>query len=174
MWHRAFHLPLLLIYIQIGLLLIKHALVEWRTAMPALQTEAYLEFREQIRKWFIEMCDWMRIHSAAFLASYTAFALIGDISKDMTVRWAILTPWTALAATMIVRLIYTSNRLRRYGRRLDPPRVPRASSRAQGFLYYNPDDPALLARSPLCFNFANRRTYIYLSYIIGFVLLAAV
>lgn len=183
LWHRdaganfwwTFRLPLLLVYVQIGFLLIKHALVEWRTAMPLDEAEDYLDFREQTRRFFTEMCDWLRAHSVAFLASYTALIILGTAQKDMRVRWAIFLPWTTMLILMTVRLIGTSDRLRAYGSRLKPLCVPRVPSRATGHFYYNPDDPALFVRGPFWFtlNFANRKTYLYASYAIGLVAIVA-
>jgi hypothetical protein len=183
LWHResgvnfwgTFRLPLLLVYAQVGFLLIKHALVAWRTALPFAGAEDYLEYRERTRKWFIEICDWLRAHSVAFLASYTAIILVGEAQRDIRVRWAILLPWIALMIVMAVRLIHTSYGFQAYGRRLGPPRAPRALPRATRHLYYNPDDPALVVRGPRWFtiNFADRRAYLYTSYVAGLMAIVA-
>src|SRR5262249_53432573 len=57
---NEFAVPLLSLYLQAGLLLIKHALVMWRSPLPARQAESYFQLLEQRRRYVITACDVMR------------------------------------------------------------------------------------------------------------------
>src|ERR1041385_5571963 len=71
-WREFLGRPLLLFYVQIGLLLAKRALVGWRTVAPSEDAEAYLAWREHSRRYWVDVCDSVRAITVAQLALLAA------------------------------------------------------------------------------------------------------
>ena len=59
----VFWLPGLCLYFQLGILLVKRIIVEWRTPLPTVQTIEYGEAKEATRRYYLLKCDWNRIVS---------------------------------------------------------------------------------------------------------------
>src|SRR5262249_47003940 len=64
---RALELPVLLIYLQLGGLLVKHGLVKWRMWLPGERTQEYLRWREEFLKHLLWVCDYLRALCTAVL-----------------------------------------------------------------------------------------------------------
>ncbi len=52
-----FGVPAFLLYLQVGTLLVKLLVVQWRSPLPHLQLAEHLEVREETRKYYLKLCD---------------------------------------------------------------------------------------------------------------------
>ena len=131
-------LPVAIIaYTQIGLLLVKKSLVEWRTPLPAENTDLFLNLREEQRRYLIRVCDWVRLFATFFLAAITVGKLYGpDAARWASVgglaMWLI---WMAWIVRDMRRLLHLASRLRPL-----KPRRPQPEDVSRVFLY-RPDFP---------------------------------
>ncbi len=58
--HAPMGPSLILLYLQVGFLMVKKAIVDWRAAAPLENSEIYLEVRERRRKLLLFACDFYR------------------------------------------------------------------------------------------------------------------
>jgi hypothetical protein len=63
----VFGMPALLLYYQLGFLLIKYGIVARRTPIPQAQAEEHLRAREEARKLHLKVLDWLRVFATANL-----------------------------------------------------------------------------------------------------------
>jgi hypothetical protein len=178
---RTLMIASLAIYVQLGGLLAKHALVRWRMWLPGERTETYLKWREAVLQHFLWVCDYLRVTLTVAIVSIVLFA---DL-KAASARGAILPVAAAVAAAIIVSgatgLGTRKRRLKRLWNELQPledfssppEKIDSRDFFLGGLCYCNADDPALFVPGPLVYaiNVANKRTYLYSAYIAGFVLL---
>lgn len=166
------------LYLQVGLLLLKQVFVRVRMKLPVKRAEDYRRRREAWLTYHLRVCDAARL--------LCALALLGQaINKafEPAGSWAL---WSVLfGVTLAVYLFYNIRERRRLAvveREIRPielvkefPPAPVAEGRflAGGLLYFNRDNPVVLARSPqgLALNLANRSTYLWGAYLAGLVLL---
>src|SRR5947209_7701948 len=60
-WHDlryVFAVPLLMLYLQMGLLFVKQLAVAWRMPVPQSQIDEHTEMREQTRRHYLQLCVW--------------------------------------------------------------------------------------------------------------------
>jgi CubicO group peptidase (beta-lactamase class C family) len=179
---RLYAFAALMIYLQLGGLLIKHALTKWRMWLPGERTEDYLRWREAVLQYFLWWCDFLRISLAAMLV----VVVIGTHLREAGHVQAFLLLALAAGAGLIllgsVGIKQQQHQLGALWKELqpleafiDPPRpIDRREFFLAGLCYCNADNPALLVPGPLVFavNLANRRAYLYSAYVAGLVLLA--
>lgn len=188
----AYRMPLTLnlvwlFYLQAGLLLLKGVFVRWRMKLPLRRTEDY-------RRW---RTAWLRYHLRCFDAGrlvitfglfFLALREVFDDAFKQSSRAGSLRMWgiSLWAVIMVLFLIYCASEGRKVlsvEREVQPmtlvkefPPSPVAEGRffAGGHLYFNPDNPGVIARSPhgLALNLANRSAYLWAAYLSGLALLA--
>jgi hypothetical protein len=61
----VFGVPAINLYLQLGLLMVKRVVVAWRTPVPQAQAAEHIEAREEIRKYYLMLCDWNRAAASA-------------------------------------------------------------------------------------------------------------
>jgi hypothetical protein len=103
LWMRqvrtAYKVPVLVLYIEIGLLLIKQMIVSWRSPMPRSQLAEHVALREQTRTYYLAVCDfhrvvfalmlvWLAVHpgtnqSAAFYVVFLSLGIVGQIVVEL-------------------------------------------------------------------------------------------
>jgi hypothetical protein len=178
---RELAIAALAIYVQLGGLLAKHALVRWRMWLPGERTETYLRWREAVLNYFLWACDYLRAMLTVAIVSFVLFANLRAAGP----REAILPLAAAVAVGIIVcgaaGLGTRRRRLKRLWNELQPledfssppQKIDSREFFLGGLCYCNADNPALFVPGPLVYaiNVANNRTYLYLAYVAGFVLL---
>lgn len=174
--YPSFHFTFFwLLYLQIGLLLLKQVFVRWRMKLPLTRTEDY-------RRW---RAAWLTYHLRVFDATRVLVALAACFLTvpENFARMATVSFWALTMLLFVAYCVRESRRLAVVQREVQPvtlarefPSSPVAEGRffAGGLLYFNPDNPVVLARSPhgLALNLAHRGTYLWLAYLSGLLLLA--
>lgn len=169
--------PLVLLYLQIGFLLIKKAIVDWRAVAPLENSEVYLEVRERRRKLLLFACDFYR-GAAGFVMIKQA---VVHVTTDERWRWALQYLYLAGSIACVCFAVVKTNELYRMYRMMKPARDKRRLTPpdpngfvAGGLLYFDPDNPAMFVQGPrsVTFNAANRRLLLAATYLVGLMLLA--
>jgi pimeloyl-ACP methyl ester carboxylesterase len=174
-WHggdNRFRIVLTLAYVQLGLLLIKRGLVDWRTRVPVENAEGYHQLQESRRTHFIHECDWIR----GFATLFTVILTVSEFFGATAGQWMVVV-WLALALVMMSSMARDSRRLLQLATALKPLKPKRvwATDVHSAFLY-RPDFPAMFVRrqSGFAINFGSPRTMITTAYLaIGVILVAA-
>jgi hypothetical protein len=179
---RLYAFAALMIYLQVGGVLIKHALMKWRMWLPGERTEDYLRWREAVLHYFLWWCDFLRIGLAAMLVVVVFGTHLRETGRLQTFLLLALAAGAGLILLGSLGIIRQQHRLGALWKELqpleafmDPPRpIAPHEFFLGGLCYCNADNPAVLVPGPLVFavNLANRRAYLYLAYIAGLVLLA--
>jgi len=176
--HAAMEPALLMLYLQAGLLLLKKAIVDWRSAAPLEDSEIYLEVRERRRKLLLFVCDFYRGALGFVMMEQAALHMI----PDERLRWTLKSLYLALTIVCVCFAIAKTNELSAMYRNIKPTRV-RGSKRlippdpngfvAGGLLYFDRDNPAILVQGPrsVALNAGNHRLLLGASYLAGLMLL---
>ena len=161
--------PLLLCYLQAGLLLAKSGLVAWRMAVPRENPEPYLEWRERSRRFWIDVCDVLRAGLAGLLI-FGVFLTGLDLDP-------VLASWVFVAVVLAALAVWTV----RYARRRDqylaafklvqPIKLPvlEEETKISRPFCYLPARPVMLVRSApgYTLNLGSSRTQIGVLYLAG-------
>jgi hypothetical protein len=94
-----FGMPAVLLYAQLGLVLIKVIIVRWRSPVAAGAAVEQMEVREKIRRYYLWTCDCYRIAAAAALV----FWVIRLNSPSGELQW-IINIWMAAAVAISLAL----------------------------------------------------------------------
>jgi uncharacterized membrane protein len=176
--------PLVLIYIQIGATLMKHAVLAWPMRMSTGMTEAHRNYREDIRRYMIRSCDWFRLVFSLALLTSTIELRFPELNKGGRFQWFGYALHIAIVIVILVWYQINARKLLQQARELKLSRaLPRnrtvsdpARFRLGGLVYFDPDSPSVLipSRSGYALNFADRRAYISLAYVTGLLALALI
>jgi uncharacterized membrane protein len=170
-----------LLYLQLGLLLLKAAFVRWRMPLPAKRTDDFRRWRQAWLTYYLRLFDGLRLMFALLL---------------LTTVWRLTQGWgqavmAAVAASWILAIVAFVGFSRRDGRRLaavaaevrplelaqEFPRRPLPSGPflVGGLMYLDRDNPAVLVRSHrgIALNLAHPATYAWLAYLGGLIALTA-
>src|SRR6185437_9348335 len=96
----AVGLPLVMLYLQVGLIFVKRIVLDWRRPAPEAQIDAYLEASEQTRRFYLLICDWYRLTLAVSILMWPIRLALPASRVDL-----VLTIW--LAVWMAFGLIAT-------------------------------------------------------------------
>ncbi len=174
-WHGGedrFRVVLIAAYVQLGLLLIKRSLVDWRTRVPVENAEAYHHLQELRRTAFIAQVDWVRGFAALLVVIVNIVAFFGEDAG----RW-MTTVWLVLTMTMMWMMARGTRRMIAVAASLKPLKPKgMAAEDVSGAFLYRPDLPAVFVRrqSGYALNFGNPRTMICGAYVLGGLILGAV
>ncbi len=172
----VFGVPALLIYYQLGFLLVKYGIVAWRTPIPRDQAEEHLQAREEARKLHLKALDWLRLFATVTLLFYS-FTLSAPQQKRgflTTILWittlaasALLTVWQEVRRRAVLK---TSLRAR-------PMKMPDFlhAENSSPLVCYQPGTPMLLIRGARGYslNLANKLTQLGAAYLAGLIALLA-
>ncbi len=174
--HAPMAPSLILLYLQVGFLLVKKATVDWRAAAPLENSEIYLEVRERRRKLLLFACDFYRGMAGLVMIKQAVYQLTTDARWHWTLRYLFLAVMIACVCFAAVK----SNELYAMYRKLKPSRdrkrlsVPNPGGfLAGGLLYFDPDNPAIFVQGPrtVALNAGNHRLLLGATYLIGLMLL---
>lgn len=98
---RVFTLPVLVLYLEGGLLLAKRVILAWRTPVPQIQAEEHLEARERNRRFYLTLCDVYRLQNVSLLAVWPfVLGMSPDHIRQFFTAW--LAIWMAISLILIV------------------------------------------------------------------------
>lgn len=191
-FHTMFGGLIWLVYIQIGLVLLKSALVHSPKALPLQQTEERLQYSEKFLRLATNWLDWARgvwlfsmlggiygvliwLHDGPkLMANVVHVSTLGIVINiaSQVIFWSLVTLPT-------LHFIYRQYQLDREMKPVEWSRLPRPIDEEHfslgGLIYFNPDNPALLVKGPRVhtINLANQWVYLCVAYFIGVALLIA-
>ncbi|HZS10052.1 MAG TPA: hypothetical protein VFD58_34810 [Blastocatellia bacterium] len=171
-----------LLYIQLGLLLLKGVFVHWRMKVPTSRTEDYLRWRREWLAYHVGIFDGVRVLCAVKLLALALQETFEPVWNNRVMTPVAGSVWVLIILVWVGYCIRLRRRLAVVEREIEPvrlakvfPPAPVAAGTflAGGLFYYNPDNPVLVVRSPLgiAFNLAHKRGYFYLAYLAGLILL---
>ncbi|HET7871906.1 MAG TPA: hypothetical protein VFL42_05300 [Terriglobales bacterium] len=171
---EVFGVPALLIYYQLGFLLVKYGVVAWRTPIPRDQAEEHLQAREAARKMHLRVLDWLRVFSTATLVFYP---FILSAPQDKRARLGTLL-WVATLFVTVVLTIWQEVRRKavlKTSLRARPMRMPDFlhTENSSRLVCYQPGTPMLLIRGARGYslNLANKLTQLGMAYVAGLIAL---
>ena len=170
-------LTIWILYLQLGLLLLKGVFVRWRMPLPARRTEDFRRWRSAWLSYHLKLFDAVRLLSALVLAFTVPLRLY---LREWT-RPAIIiigSVWVVIVGVYIYYIARENRRLAAVQREIKPielvkefPRrpVPEGRFLAGGLLYFNRDNPGVLVRSAqgIAINLARPTAYLWPAYFIG-------
>lgn len=171
-----------LLYVQVGLVLLKRVFVRWRMKLPMRRADDYTRWRTAWLAYHLHIFDAIRVICALAL-------LFAEICLRFEERVPALTDplvlggiWLATVVALGVFGRRERARLAAVEREVQPatlvkefPPSPAVEGRffVGGVLFYNPNVPSAVARGAtgIAINLANAGTYVWAAYLLGFVLL---
>ena len=171
----VFSAPIMMIYLQGMMLLIKHGLMQAKMTLPAQRTKEYLQSKEEVLKVNMQMIDIVRLFLSLMMGAISLSIIVYVLAPSNVplitaaiFGLALLTMITT--GYFIYRMMIVNRKMKeKFGRSY----VQRQSDADRwywgGLIYYNPDDPALMVEKLVgvgyTFNMGNKRVYLYLGYI---------
>ena len=173
----VFGVPILLLYLQIGMLLVKRVVVAWRSPVPQAQAAEHMEAREETRKYYLRVCDWYRAVATAGILFWPL-----EISSSPADRNRLVSIW--LAVWLLISVVATvwvelrRKQLVTLSLRACPVKLPdflHQSQIARWPMCYQPSAPMLILKGAhgYSLNLGNTLSYIGAAYLAGLVLLFA-
>ena len=166
--------PLLLLYLQMGLLFVKQIAVASRMPVPQSQIDEHTEMREQTRRHYLQLCDWGRAMTTMCMLLWPVkLSLPVAMRGRLVTIW--LTIWFAIAIAAQVWLEIRRKRLVQIALRARPVRMPEFLQPVRAPLCYEPSAPMLLLKGAhgYSLNLANTLTQLGAVYLAGLVVLFA-
>jgi hypothetical protein len=170
-----------LLYLQLGLLMLKGVFVRWRIPLPVRRTEDFTRWRSAWLTFHLRLFDALRLIFALVLAaSMTKLLLPHPYPRA---AWIALIGVLALAVViMILYLVREQRRLAVVEREIKPVElvkefppapIPEGRFLAGGLLYFNRDNPQVLVRSAqgIALNLGHVGPYAWVGYFVGLLLL---
>jgi hypothetical protein len=172
--------PTLVLYAELGILLIKRALVEWRVSVtPSVNPERFIEWQDAGRRYFVFLCDYVRV---LIVAGLLCWSLAQAWPPDW--QWRPTRLHFLAAAAVIVWLPATIHLFRLQARFVALARTlkvemagwrPAQASPPEGVFHlfgrlcFEPEEPKALVRGPrgLALNASSKKARIYLAYLAG-------
>ena len=180
-WHwmktgRLFFVgPLVMLYLQLGLLFAKQIIVASRMPVPQTQAGEHMELGEETRRHYLQMCDWLRITVAAGTLLWPVWLSVPAAQHGRLVAvW--LASWIVISIGGQVWLEMRRKRLVNIALRARPVRMPEFLQPVRGPVCYEPSAPMLLLKGAngYSLNFANTWTQLGAVYLAGLIVLFAV
>jgi hypothetical protein len=167
----VFGLPVVFLYIQLGIYWVKRVIVAWRTPVPHAQAAEHLEAREETRKHYLRMCDLYRLTASASILFWAVELSLSPAKLDGVFRiwfwgWMVFTIvgtiWVEIRRKQLVNLAL----------RARPVKLPDflgESEIARWPLCYQPSAPMLMLRGARGYslNLANTLAYLGAAYMVG-------
>jgi hypothetical protein len=170
----VFGLPALVLYTQTGFLFAKQVVVAWRTPVPEILAEEYLEAREATRQFYLNVCDLARAMNSVALLLWPVMLSVSPASR-MRVVLLWLAGWMAVSVAAGVWQEMKRKRLLTVTLRARPMRLPEfmGSTAPSWLLCYQPSAPMLVLKGARGYslNLANRLAFQGAAYLGGWAAL---
>jgi len=169
--------PLVLLYWQLGLLIVKVGIVSWRTPVPREQAEEHLQAREAARKFYLKVCDWDRLIITTWLVFWPFILSAPPALRTPFAKYYLV---ALLAVTVFVSIWKEigRNSVLKASLRARPMRMPDFlhTENSSWLLCYQPATPMLVIRGARGYslNLANRLALLGTAYLAGLVMLFAI
>jgi hypothetical protein len=145
---HVFAVPILHIYMQLGLLFVKRVIVAWRTPVPQTQTAEHMQAREETRKYYLMMCDWNRGAVAAATLSWPILLSASPAGADrLRNLWVAI--WLMISLGLAVWVEVKRRQLVTMALRARPVKLPdflHQSEIAKWPVCYQPSAPMLVLK----------------------------
>jgi hypothetical protein len=169
-----------LLYLHVGLLLLKLLFVHWRMKFPVARTDDYKRWRAAWLRYHLRLFDGLRVLLTSVLLNLSVLQVLDLPEHSRLWRLASVALWIPVLIGAVVFWVLESRRLAaahkeikpfELTREYPPPQAAEGRFLAGGLLYFNREDPLMLAasREGIAVNIAHRGTYIWVGYIIGLV-----
>jgi hypothetical protein len=170
----VFGVPLLQLYAQAGMLIVKRAAIGWPSAVPQDHADEHMRAAEERRRYYVKFWDWSRAASVSALALWPFFIALPRPSADR-----LMTAWLALwlVASVIATVLVEIKRRQIANLAVLATPVPMPDLLAADVpawpVCYEPSAPALMLRSPRGYslNFGNTVAQTSAAYVAGFAVL---
>ena len=174
-------LPLILyLYLQVGGLLLKQALVRLRLTLPGERTDQYFKLFEDRRLIFLKLCDYFRIICAVVLPYFLFDQIAAGVLQWRHARmFHLIIGFSIMAAKLLIVYWYVKS-MPALIKKMDISELVRMQRRVAdkpasfgGYAFFDSNNPGALVRTSngLVLNFANKRVYFVGLYLIGLVAL---
>jgi len=172
---HVFGVPVYYIYMELGLLLVKHVIVAWRTPVPQTQAAEHMLAREETRKYYLLMCD---LNRAAVAAATLFWPIILSVSPatSLHLRNIWIAIWLAITVVNGVWVEIKRKQLLTMALRALPVKLPdflQQTEIARWPLCYQPSAPMLVLKGARGYslNLANTLAQFGPDYLAGWVVL---
>jgi hypothetical protein len=170
-----------ILYLQVGLLLLKVVYVRWRMPLPVNRTGDFRRWRAAWLRWHLTLLDSIRLLWALGMV-WGVVRMIYWESWSRSTAIIALSAWVVPIGLYFVHVSRESRRFKAVERDVRPielikefpkPPVPDGRFVAGGLLYFNRDNPRIVVRSPagVAVNLAHWAPYVWVGYLIGLALL---
>ena len=171
----VFGVPLMLLYVHLGVLIVKWGLVAWRTPLPLAATEEHMEARERARRFHLIGCDLLR---ACFTIQLVLWPISLTLPPAASSRFITIYALVTIGISALLTLWQEKQRkeMLEFVKRVRPIFMKDVLDDGEkpGYLVcYRPDTPVTLIKGArgYALNLANGRTQLGAAYIAGFVTL---
>ncbi|MBZ5552787.1 MAG: hypothetical protein LAO21_08720 [Acidobacteriia bacterium] len=172
---HVFGVPVLCLYIQLGLLFVKRVVVAWRNPVPRTQAAEHMEAREETRKYYLRMCDWNRAAATAGILFWPILlsaspARLTRLSNVWTASWLVIgvvaAVWVEIKRKQLVTMALS----------VRPVKLPDLLHQAEVTrwpLCYQPSSPLLVLKGARGYslNLANTLAHLGAAYMAGLMVL---
>jgi len=171
----VFGVPLVLLYLQIGLLVVKRVIVAWRSPVPEQQACEHVRIQEETRRYYVAVCDLCRVSGAATILFWLVQlnvpdALAGRLLGAWFAAWIavglVATVWAEIKRKRLVALALGT-------RPVTLPDFLHQREIARWPVCYQPEAPMLMLKGARGYslNLANRLAQLSAAYVAGFAVL---
>lgn len=167
--HMVFWIPSVYLYLQLGALLVKQIIVTWRAPLPLQQTAEHRDVRDQMRRYYLLMCDWNR---GAAVVGIVLWPVILSLPRQRVTSflnvWGAL--WLLLCMGGAVWIEFRRKQLAELAAKTRPIQLPTFMGTAARWpVCFEPGIPLLLLQSERgpSLNLANTAAYLALAYLVG-------
>ena len=171
----VFMLPIMMLYIQGLLLIVKHGLMQTKMTLPTEHTAEYLKLKEEFLSATMKMMDWVRMLSVLMMSLLSLGVVITTIGNPSMMFQVTIIIMGITAVMMVVcgyftyRLVVITTKLKQTTGRSYVQRQTDADHWYWGgVFYFNPEDPALWVEKLVGFgytiNLGNKRALLYVGY----------
>jgi len=177
-WLMVVVIPALALYAQLGFLLIRRSLSEWRVCgIPESFADAAIQFRNEARAYHIFSFELLRAWIVMFLivwASRLTFPEFRPFANEYRQFWV----WPLVMGSLVLlfrrkrSLIAAAQRLRGVSSRPANTELPASNFHLAGLVYYDSEQPAMFVRRRnfLALNLAHPRSKLVVAYLVGWVI----
>lgn len=176
-WRLVFGVPILLLYLQLGMLFVKRVVLAWRTPLPQTQAAEHMEAREETRKYYVKVCDWQRIAISAAILFWPIRLSTSAAGLDRLLSsWFAI--WVAISIVSFVWVEIRRQQLLTLALRVRPVKLPdllEPREIAGWPVCYQPSVPMSIVKGPhgYSLNLANGLTHLGAAYLLGLAALIA-
>ncbi len=170
-----FWTPVVYLYLQLGILLIKHAIVTWRAPVPLIQSAEHVEIRATLRRYYLLTCDLNRAVAVTGIVFWPVLlSLPQRLFLPFRETWGAV--WLVLLIAAAIWTEIRRKQLVNLNLKARPVRLPDLSGNrdaARWPLCWQPGIPMLVLKNDWGYslNLGNTLTFIGMAYLAGMAVL---